>query len=74
MMNYQSINKLTVSKEAADAVKEVIDFFDKEIFDDWDSVDVMRVLYAIANRNESVEVHPLGDYTRPTTVEIEIED
>ena len=73
MMNFQSVNKLTISKDVAEAVKEAVDFFDKEIFDDWDSINVMDVMYAIANKDKSVEVYPAGGYSR-IVVEIEIED
>ncbi len=72
MMNFQRVNKLTVSKDVAEAIKEVMYFFDNEAFDGWGCRDIVAVLDAIAKRKEKIDVFADEDYL--TAVEIKIED
>lgn len=72
MMNFRRVNKLTVSKNVAKAIEEVMDFFDRSDFDGWGCRDIVATLDAIAKQKEKIEVFANEDYL--TEVEIEIED
>lgn len=72
MMNYQRVNKLTVSRDVAKAIKEVMNFFDDEAFDGWGCRDIVTALDAIAKQKEKIELFADEDYL--FEVEIKIED
>jgi len=72
MMNFQRVNKLTVSKDVAEAVKEIMKFFDNEAFDGWNCRDIVTALDGIAKQKYKIEVFAGENHL--TEVEIEIKD